>query len=86
MVSGKAGEVKTPAKQHRCRKGNYRALDLGTGFGDRLSRRVPMTCLLIRRVSLLPPAMTISSVLERESKSDRASRSEIRRVTCTRRS
>jgi hypothetical protein len=36
-------------------------------WGQTLSRRVPMTCLLIRRVSLPPPAMKISSVLERGS-------------------
>jgi hypothetical protein len=36
---------------------------LGTDF----SRRVPMTCLLIRRVSLPPPGVKIASVLERWS-------------------
>jgi hypothetical protein len=37
----------------------------GQVLGTDLSRRVPMTCLSIRRVSLPPPAMKISSVLER---------------------
>jgi hypothetical protein len=41
----------------------------GQVLGTDLSRHVPMTCLLIRRVSLPPPAMKISSVPERGSRS-----------------
>ena len=64
MVVGHSGRNQNACKHTAAGTATAERSIWGQVLGTDLSRRVLMTCLLIRRVSLPPPALKISSVLE----------------------